>query len=42
MLRGAESTGETLALVTWTTFGAGVVGQMAYRLTWSPLLLTSA
>jgi sodium/hydrogen antiporter len=37
LLRGAESTGETLALVTWVAFGAGVVGQMAYRVTWSSL-----
>jgi sodium/hydrogen antiporter len=38
LLRGAETTGETLALVTWVAFGAGVVGQMAYRITWSSLL----
>ncbi len=37
-LHGAESTGETLALLTWIMFGASVVGQMAARMTWPVVL----
>lgn len=32
-LRGAENTGETLALLTWLAFGSVVVGQLPGRLT---------
>ena len=32
ILRGAENTGETLALLTWLLFGSLVVGQLAGRL----------
>ena len=37
-LHGAQSTGETLALLTWVVFGAGVAGQMAARITWPVLI----
>lgn len=38
LLRGAESTGETLALLTWVVFGAIVVANMIERVTWPALL----
>ena len=38
LLRGAESTGETLALVTWVVFGAIVVARLFDRVTWLALL----
>ncbi len=38
LLRGAVSTGEALALLTWVAFGAGALGQIIGRLTWSALL----
>jgi len=34
LLAAAEGTGEVLALVTWTIFGAAVVGQVAAALSW--------
>jgi NhaP-type Na+/H+ or K+/H+ antiporter len=37
-VRGAESTGEILALLTWVVFGAVVGGQIIGRITW-PILL---
>ena len=38
LLRGAESTGETLALVTWVVFGGIVVARMIDRVSWLALL----
>jgi sodium/hydrogen antiporter len=38
LLRGAESTGEMLALLTWVVFGAIVVAKMIDRITWPALL----
>ena len=38
LLRGAESTGETLALITWVVFGGIVVVRMFDRVTWSALV----
>jgi len=38
LLLAAEGTGDTLALVTWVAFGAGVVGQAMSYLSWSALL----
>ena len=38
LLLAAEGTGDTLALVTWVAFGAGVVGQTMGYLSWSVLL----
>ncbi len=38
LLRGAESTGETLALLTWVVFGGIVVAKMIDRVTWPALL----
>lgn len=38
LLRGAESIGETLAMLTWLAFGAVAVGQMMGRLNISVLL----
>ncbi len=38
LLRGAESAGETLALVTWVVFGAIVVAKLFDRVTWLALL----
>jgi NhaP-type Na+/H+ or K+/H+ antiporter len=38
LLRGAESIGETLAMLTWVAFGAVAVGQMIGRLSVSVLL----
>jgi NhaP-type Na+/H+ or K+/H+ antiporter len=38
LLRGAESTGEALALVTWVVFGGIVVARMIDRVTWPALL----
>ena len=38
LLRGAESTGGTLALLTWVVFGAIAVSHMIDRLTWPALL----
>ena len=37
LLRGAESTGEVLSLLTWTVFGAAVVAQIADAITWVSL-----
>ena len=34
LVHAAESTGETLALVTWVIFGAAVIGQAADHFTW--------
>ncbi len=38
LLRAAEGTGDTLALVTWVLFGAGVVGQSMGHFSWQILL----
>jgi sodium/hydrogen antiporter len=38
VLGGAESIGETLALLTWVVFGAAVIGRMVDRITWQALL----
>jgi NhaP-type Na+/H+ or K+/H+ antiporter len=38
LLRGAEHTGEALALVTWVVFGGIVVAKMIDRVTWPALL----
>jgi NhaP-type Na+/H+ or K+/H+ antiporter len=38
LLRGAESTGEMLALLTWVVFGAIVVAKMIDRVTWPALI----
>lgn len=38
LLRGAEATGDGLALVTWVVFGAGVVGQVAHMITLETIL----
>jgi sodium/hydrogen antiporter len=38
VLRGAENTGETLALLTWLLFGSLIVGQLAGRLSLSIVL----
>src|SRR5271167_3944462 len=38
LLRGAESTGEALALLTWVVFGGIVVARMIDRVTWPALL----
>jgi NhaP-type Na+/H+ or K+/H+ antiporter len=38
LLRGAESTGEALALLTWVVFGGIVVAKMIDRVTWQALL----
>lgn len=38
LLRGAESTGETLALITWVMFGGIVVARMLDRVTWPALV----
>jgi sodium/hydrogen antiporter len=38
VLRGAESMGEALALLTWVVFGAGVVAKMLDGVTWQALL----
>jgi sodium/hydrogen antiporter len=38
ILGGAESVGETLALLTWVVFGAAVVGRMIELFTWTALL----
>ena len=37
-LHGAESTGDTLALITWVVFGDGAVGQIIGHFTWLGLL----
>jgi NhaP-type Na+/H+ or K+/H+ antiporter len=37
-LQGAESMGETLALLTWVVFGAAIIGRMIDLFTWSALL----
>ena len=34
LLRGAESTGETLALITWVVFGGIIVARMLDRFNW--------
>ena len=38
VMEGAESIGETLALLTWIVFGAAVIGPMIGRFTWAALL----
>ena len=38
VMEGAESIGETLALLTWVVFGAAVIGRMIDLFTWSALL----
>jgi len=38
LLRGAEHTGEALALLTWVLFGGIVVARLIDRVTWPPLL----
>jgi len=38
LLAAAEGTGEVLALLTWVTFGAAVVGQVAAEFTWQIVL----
>ena len=38
LLRGAEHTGEALALLTWVVFGGIVVARMFDRVTWPALL----
>jgi len=38
LLRGAEHTGEALALLTWVVFGGIVVARMIDRVTWAALL----
>jgi NhaP-type Na+/H+ or K+/H+ antiporter len=38
LLRGAEHTGEALALLTWVVFGGIVVARLIDRVTWSALL----
>jgi len=38
LLLAAEGTGDTLALVTWVAFGAGMLGQTMGALSWSVLL----
>ena len=38
LLRGAEHTGEALALLTWVVFGGIVVAKMLDRVTWLALL----
>ena len=38
LLRGTESAGDVLALLTWVAFGAGVVWQMSDRITGSTIL----
>jgi NhaP-type Na+/H+ or K+/H+ antiporter len=38
LLRGAEHTGEALALLTWVVFGGIVVARMIERATWPALL----
>lgn len=38
LLLAAEGTGDTLALITWVAFGAGVVGQAVGHFSWPPLL----
>jgi NhaP-type Na+/H+ or K+/H+ antiporter len=38
LLRGAEHTGEALALLTWVVFGGIVVARMIDRVTWPALL----
>jgi NhaP-type Na+/H+ or K+/H+ antiporter len=38
LLRGAEHTGEALALLTWVVFGGIVVAKMIDRVTWPALL----
>jgi NhaP-type Na+/H+ or K+/H+ antiporter len=37
-LEGAESIGETLALLTWVVFGAAIIGRMIELFTWQALL----
>jgi len=37
-LRAAEGTGDTMALITWVTFGAAVVGQHIVHFSWAILL----
>ena len=38
LLRGAEGTGNALAMLTWVVFGAGVVWQMSDRITGATIL----
>ncbi|MGD8620292.1 MAG: cation:proton antiporter, partial [Gammaproteobacteria bacterium] len=38
LLLAAEGTGDTLALITWVVFGAGVVGQVAGAFSWEVVL----
>jgi NhaP-type Na+/H+ or K+/H+ antiporter len=38
LVRAAEGTGETLALMTWIVFGAAVIGQVAEHFTWHVIL----
>jgi len=38
LLLAAEGTGDTLALITWVVFGAGVVGQAAGSFSWEVVL----
>ena len=38
LLRGAEHTGEAMALLTWMVFGGSVVARMIDRVTWPALL----
>ncbi len=42
LLRGAEHTGEALALLTWVVFGGIVVARLIDRVTWPALLYASA
>ncbi|HKM63362.1 MAG TPA: cation:proton antiporter, partial [Acidisphaera sp.] len=38
ILSGASSTGEVLAMLTWTVFGGPVLAQLLPRMTWQDLL----
>jgi sodium/hydrogen antiporter len=42
LLLAAEGTGDTLALITWVSFGAGVVGQVVGYLSWPVLVYSIA
>jgi len=42
LLLAAEGTGDTLALITWVSFGAGVVGQVIGYLSWPVLVYSIA
>lgn len=40
LLLAAEGTGDTLALITWVAFGAGVIGQAVGSFSWDVVLYT--